>query len=511
MNGAQALVETLLASGVDHCFANPGTSEMHFVAALDGAAAMKPVLVLHETVATGAADGFFRIAGRPAATLLHLGPGLANGLSNLHNAKKAHSGVVNVVGEHALPHIALDAPLTADIEGIARPVSAWVRTSASAASVGRDAAEAVAAAAAGHVATLILPGDAAWGAGGRAAARIAPTAAPAPDPEAVEAAAAILKAPGALLLLGPGATDAAALRDAGRIAAATGCAVMTEWSNARLARGAGRVAVGRVPYPVDAAVAALRPFRRIVLAGAKPPVAFFAYPDKPGVLTQPGTEFAALARPGAGAAEALAALADALGAPRTPAGVAAAARPEVPEGRATPETVALALGAAIPEGAIVVDESVSTGRAFFGATAGAPPHDWLNNRGGSIGYGLPLSVGAAMAGNGRPVIALVGDGSAMYSPQALWTLAREGLPVTAVIWANRSYAILRGELANVGVSNVGPRALSMLSLENPPIDWVLLARSMGVEAERVDTATGLAAALRAGIASKGPYLVECLI
>ena len=511
MNGAQALVETLLASGVDHCFANPGTSEMHFVAALDGAAAMKSVLVLQENVATGAADGFWRISGRPAATLLHLGPGLANGLSNLHNAKKAHSGVVNVVGEHALPHIALDAPLTADIEGIARPVSAWVRTSASAAAIGRDAAEAVAAARNGEVATLILPGDTAWGPGGETAAPIAPEAPAAPDGEAVDAAAKMLRQEAALLILGPGATSAAALENAGRIAAATGCAVLTEWSNATLARGAGRVSVGRVPYPVNQAVEALKPYRRIVLAGAKPPVAFFAYPDKPGVLTQPGAAFVTLSAPGPASALGLAALAEALNAPKAPVGLAEAGRPDVPDGPATPDSVARAIGAVIPEGSIVVDESVSTGRAFFGATAGAPHHDWLNNRGGSIGYGLPLAVGAAMAGGGRPVIAMIGDGSAMYTPQALWTLARENLPVTAVIWSNRSYAILRGELANVGVSNVGPRALSMLTLDDPAIDWVSLSRSMGVEAEQVDTAKGLEAALRAGIASRRPYLVECMI
>lgn len=509
MNGADSLVKTLLASGVDHCFANPGTSEMHFVAALDGAAEMKSVLALHETVATGAADGFFRIAGRPAATLLHLGPGLANGLSNLHNAKKAHSGVLNVVGEHALPHIALDAPLTADIEGIARPVSHWVRTSRSAAEVGRDAAEAAAAASSGQIATLILPGDTAWTEGGRPAARIAHGSTEPPDADMIEAAARMLAAPGALLLLGPGATDEAALRDAGRIAAATGCALMTEWSNARLARGAGRVAVGRVPYPVDQALEALRPFRRIVLAGSKPPVAFFAYPDKPGVLTQPGTEFAKIAEPGPAAAEALRALADALGAhdaPRT----AEPGRPDIPAGPTDPNGIAAALGATIPEGCIVVDESVTTGRAFFGLTAGAPPHDWLNNRGGSIGYGMPLAVGAALAGKGRPVLALVGDGSAMYSPQALWTMAREGLPVTVLIFANRSYRILRGELANVGVSNVGPRALSMLSLEEPVIDWLSMARSMGVEAERVSEAPALAAAIRAGLAAGGPYLVEVM-
>lgn len=459
MNGAESLVKTLLAAGVDHCFTNPGTSEMHFVAALDGAAEMRSVLCLQEGVVTGAADGFWRVSGRPAATLLHLGPGLANGLSNLHNAKKAHSGIVNIVGEHALPHIELDAPLTSDIEGIARPVSQWVRTSRSAADVGRDAADAVAAAsgASPQVATLILPGDTAWGEGGVPAAPVAPEA-PRPVSEAaIEASAKALNQPGALLLLGPGALTERALTAAGRIAAKTGCGLLTEWSNARLERGAGRVSVGRVPYPVDLALEALAPYRRIVLAGARPPVAFFAYPDKPGRLTAEGTEFETLGVVGDDLPAALEALAEALGAAKTPpAQVAITACPDIPDGPATPDSIAAALGASLPEGVIVVDESVTTGRAFFPATAGAAPHSWLNNRGGSIGYSLPVAVGAAMAAPDRKILALTGDGSAMYTLQALWTMARESLDVTVVIFANRSYSILRGELTNVGVQNPDP-------------------------------------------------------
>ncbi|WP_340109938.1 acetolactate synthase large subunit [Pikeienuella sp. HZG-20] len=514
MNGAESLVKTLLGAGVDHCFANPGTSEMHFVAALDGAAEMRSVLVLQENVATGAADGFWRMAGRPAATLLHLGPGLANGLSNLHNARKAHSGVVNIVGEHAIPHIALDAPLTSDIEGIARPVSEWVRTSRSAADVGRDAAEAVAAAsgAPAKVATLILPGDTAWDSGGVVAAPISPAAPKEISGAAIDAAAAALRQPGALLLLGPGALDEASLVSAGRIAAATGCALLTEWSNARLERGAGRVSVGRVPYPVDKALAVLAPYSRIVLAGARAPVAFFAYPDKPGVLTAEGTEFATLGGPGDDLPAALKALAEALGAGRAaPFGVAEAMRPAIPQGPATAESIAAVLGAVLPEGAVVVDESVTVGRNFFGATAGAPPHSWLNNRGGSIGYGMPLAVGAAMGAPGRKVVALVGDGSAMYTPQALWTMAREGLDVTVLIFANRDYAILKGELTNVGVANAGPRAMSMLTLDQPVLEWTALARGMGVEAEKVEDAPSLAAALKAGLDAEGPYLIEVMI
>lgn len=513
MNGAQSLVRTLLASGVDVCFTNPGTSEMHFVAALDSEPGMRSVLALFEGVATGAADGYYRMAEKPASTLLHLGPGLANGLSNLHNAKKAGSGIVNIVGEHAIPHIALDAPLTSDIEGIARPVSHWVHTSTSSADIGKDGAAAVAAAqvAPGQVATLILPGDTAWNPGGVVADPAPVPQVPTADDATIDAAVEALRQDGALLLLGGGALTEEALEHAGRIAAATGCGLLTEWSNARLERGAGRVSVNRIPYVVEMATATLAPYRHVVLAGAKPPVAFFAYPDKPGVLTAEGTEFTELASPDLDVAAALEALSEAVGAKgTTPMGIAIAERPPVSDGPITPETIAAVLGAHIPEGAIIVDESVTTGRAFFGQTAGAPPHSWLNNRGGSIGYGLPVAVGAAVAAPDRKVIALEGDGSAMYTVQGLWTMARENLDVTVLIFANRTYQILLGELTNVGVQNPGPRALDMMSLDNPALGWVEMARGMGVDGCAVTENGELSHALAAGLATDGPYLIEVL-
>jgi len=509
MNGAESLVRTLVKGGVDVCFTNPGTSEMHFVAALDRVPGMRSVLALFEGVATGACDGFYRIAGRPASTLLHLGPGLANGVANLHNAKKAHSGVVNIVGEHAIPHIALDAPLTSDIEGIARPVSHWVHTSLGAEQVGADGARAVAAAMTppGQVATLILPGDTAWNEGGAVAEPVAPPSRPAVPDAAVDAAARALGGQDSLMLLGGDALGEDCLLLAGRIAAATGCGLLTEWSNTRLDRGAGRVAVNRIPYPVEQALELLAPYRRIVLVGARPPVAFFGYPDKPGVLTAEGTRFVELADAGA-----LDALANAVGAGKVaPVGVAEARRPDIPDGPATPETIASVLGALIPEGAIIIDESITTGRRFFGETAGAPPHVWLNNRGGSIGYGLPVAIGAAMAAPESKVIALEGDGSAMYTVQSLWTMAREQLDVTVLVFANRSYRILHGELSGVGVENPGPRAIDMLTLNRPELDWVAMARGMGVEACRVSEAPDLAQALEAGLACEGPYLIEIML
>ncbi len=511
MNGAESLVHTLLANGVEVCFTNPGTSEMHFVAALDHIAGMRSVLALQEGVATGAADGYYRMAGKPASTLLHLGPGLANGVSNLHNAKKAGSGVVNIIGEHASTHIELDAPLTSDIEGIARPVSHWVRTSVSSATVGKDAAQAVQAArrAPGQIASLILPSDTAWDEGGVAHAALSPEE-PAPFAHDMLAqAAAALDGPESLLLLGGAALTESNLEMAGRIAAQSGCKLLSEWANARLERGAGRVAVGRVPYPIDIALEVLKPFKRIVLLGARAPIGFFAYPGKPAVLTREGAEIIALAGAGADLGAALSALGEATGASHTPpAHVTQASVPARQSGPITLDALAAVIARTIPEDAIVVDESVTTGRAFSPATAGAAKHTWLNNCGGSIGYGLPVSIGAAVACPDRKVMALVGDGSAMYTVQALWSMARENLDVTILIFANHSYKILRGELTNVGVQNPGPRAIDMLSLDRPELQWVPMANSMGVAACQVRDCEALESAIETGLATAGPYLIQ---
>ena len=511
MNGAESLVRSLIASGVDTCFTNPGTSEMHFVAALDHVPGMRSVLALFEGVATGAADGYYRMARKPACTLLHLGPGLANGIANLHNAKKAGSGVVNIVGEHAATHIELDAPLTADIEGLARPVSHWVHTSKSAADVGRDGARAVTAAmtAPGQVASLMLPSDTAWSDGGPVVAAEPPVVRPAPTGGAIAGAAAALGGPSTLLLLGGDALSEANLERAGRIAAKTGCAVLSEWANARTERGAGRVVVNRIPYPIDAALKVLEPYDRIVLVGARAPIGFFAYPGKPARLTRPDTGIIELADVAADLDAALNGLVLELDAAATPPkGVAERTAEPDPNGPLNPDTIAAAISATIPENGIVVDESVTTGRAFFPATKGAAPHTWINNLGGSIGYSLPVAIGAAIACPDRKVMTLSGDGSAMYTVQSLWTMAREGLDITVLIFANRSYRILRGELTNVGVGNPGPRAIDMLSLDRPDLGWVDMARGMGVEGEKVEDAAALTDAIRTGLSTDGPYLVE---
>ena len=516
MNGAESLVRTLVDADVNVCFTNPGTSEMHFVAALDRVEGMRCVLGLFEGVVTGAADGYYRIAGKPASTLLHLGPGLGNGLANLHNARRARSGIVNIIGEHATYHIEHDAPLTSDIEGVARPMSNWVKTSKSAATLAGDAAEAVTVArtAPGNIATLIVPADNQWNEASGAARVQAPTARQQVGNDAVVSAAKVLRAGGksALLLLGGVAVTGRALELAGRIAAKTGCALSAEYANARLERGAGRVTLPRIPYVVDVATKALKNVRQLVLVGADVPVAFFAYPNKPSVLTPPDCEVTRLASVEQDLEHALEALASELDALHTPpAHVASPSRPEVPRGPITQEGIAAILGAYMPENAIVVDEAITTGRGFASLTAGAPPHDWLSIMGGAIGFALPCSVGAAIAAPNRKVVTLEGDGSAMYTLQALWTMAREQLDVTILVFANRSYQILRGELAGVGAGEPGKRATDMLTIDRPDLDWVGLAKAQGVDASRASTLEELEKRFKYAIASSGPYLIEVVL
>ena len=508
MNGAESLVRTLLASGVDTCFANPGTSEMHFVAALDRIPGMRCVLGLFEGVVTGAADGYARMTGRPAATLLHCGPGLANGLANLHNARRARVPVVNIVGDQATFHRPLDAPLTADTEGWARPVSGWVRTAAAAARVGADAAQAVQAArtAPGQVATLILPSDTSWDEGGEVAAALPVPPPQPPDAAAVETAARALRsgAPTVLLLAGA-ALRADALALAGGICAATGARMRAEPFNTRVERGAGRVPIERMPYPLDLALEALAGVQHIVLVGASPPVAFFAYPGRPGRESPADCALHVLARPETDGPAALAALAEAVGA--RPVSAPAATRPVPARGAVTAEGMAQTLAALLPEGAVVVDESITFGFSAFPLTQSAAPHDWLQLMGGAIGNGLPLATGAALGAPGRRVIALQADGSAMYTVQALWTQAREQLDITTVILSNRAYAILQLELANVG-ANPGRTALDMMDLSNPALDWCQIGAGLGVESARAETLEQFADLLAATNRRSGPFLIE---
>ncbi|MCP8941049.1 acetolactate synthase large subunit [Alsobacter sp. SYSU M60028] len=510
MNGAESLVATLLGGGIDTCFANPGTSEMHFVAALDRSAGIRCVLGLHETVVTGMADGYFRIARRPAATLLHCGPGLANGLANLHNARRARSGIVNIVGDQATYHRPHDAPLTADTDALARTVSAWVRTCARAADVGRDAAQAIQAARTmpGQIATLILPSDTSWDAGGVVADPLPVPQPPPLDPFAVDEAARVLRSgePALVLLAGHGVL-APAQALAWRIARATGATLMADFVTAHQARGQGRLNLPRVPYDTDLARQTLAPFKTIVLVNAKPPVGFFAYPGKPSTQASDEARFITLSRPDQDATAALAALAEALGAPPVPM-PDAGPRPQPPTGAISPEGLARAIAALMPDQAIVSDESISYGRGLAATIGGGPPHDWLNLAGGAIGDGLPVATGAAIGAKGeRRVISLQADGSALYSLQALWTQSRAKLPCTTIILSNRKYAILLGEYAKVGASP-GRTALDMLDLGNPDLNWVKLANGLGVEGAAARDLDTLCDLLRQSFFRAGPFLIE---
>ena len=515
MNGADLLCETMVANGLDVCFANPGTSEMHFVAALDRKPEIRCILGLFEGVVTGAADGYARMADRPAATLLHLGPGLANGLANLHNARRAFSPIVNVVGEHTAAHLPYDAPLTTDIESLARPMSHWVHRSAAAAEVGRDTAAAIGVAMGWprQIATLILPADAAWDQTAEAPPRSTFAGPKPPDVEQVRAAARALRnGIATTILLSGHALRAAALETASRIARATGARLLAQQSNARMQRGAGRVAIDRVPYNVDQALASFAHTGQVVLVGAKAPVAFFAFPGKPSSMLPPACRVVELADNGADLPAALEALAEELGVGAgIHADLAARAEPAPPSGALTPDAIAQALTALMPDQCIVCDESVSSGRNFFRPTAGARPHDFLQLTGGAIGIGLPLATGAAVACPERKVIVLQADGSGMYTVQALWTQARERLDIVTIVFANRRYAILHGELRNVGAGEPGRNALRMLDLDDPALDWVSLAKGMGVEAVRAHDARSFTDSLRAALARRGPFLIEALV
>lgn len=513
MNGAQALIRTLVDADVDVCFMNPGTSEMHFVAALDAVPEMRSVLALFEGVATGAADGFARVAGRPAAALLHLGPGLGNGLANLHNARRARTPVVNIVGDHATYHAKYDAPLQSDIVSIARGVSGWIRTSTDPTEVAGDAADAVAAACGppGQVATLILPADVCWSdSNGPATPRPLGSRSPVDGNVLDEVAAVLASGEPAALLLGGSAMLEDGLVAASRLAAATGAKLMAETFPARAERGAGLPTVERLAYLAEFAQMQLDGLRHLVLVDAGSPVSFFAYPDKASDLVPEGCTVHVLSAPGDDAVAALAALADRAGSPPE-AARQEATRPDRPTGALDAQTLAAAIGALLPEGAIVADEGNTAGLFVSGATAGCPRHDWLCLTGGSIGYGMPVATGAAVAAPDRRVLNLQADGSAMYTLQSLWTQAREGLDVTTIICSNRSYAVLNLELSRVGAEEPGPRALDMLDLTRPELDFVSLARGMGVPAERATTAEELTGALERSLATEGPSLVEAVL
>jgi acetolactate synthase I/II/III large subunit len=534
-NGADVLTDTLLANGIDVCFANPGTSEMHFVSALDRKSQMRCILGLYEGVVTGAADGYARMVDKPAATLLHTGPGLANGLANIHNAKRAQTPMVNIIGDHATYHLPFDAPLTSDIEGLAKPMSHWVKRVESVETVSNDAAHAVAAAntAPGQIASLILPADVAWSAlpdGAQISViRVSAPHVPIPSDEAITRVAKALTEAGVnaantTILISGRALRTTSLKLVGRIAQATGVRLMAQQANSRAERGAGSVPIDRVPYSVDLALKTFSTTTRMILVGAKAPVGFFAYPGKPSSMLPENCEVIELANAEQDISAALQLLVDKLpvisiseiDAPKTQAiDSSAVINFASLQPRLNPANISQIIAALIPEGAIVCEEAVSSGRDLFPATWGSAPHDWLQITGGAIGLGLPLALGASIACPNRKVIDLQADGSGMYTLQALWTMARERCDVLVLLYANRRYNILLGELKAVGAGGAdgkpGYNASRMLDLIDPSLDWVHLAKGMGVDAARVETPKQLADLMQSALNKRGPFLIEMMI
>jgi acetolactate synthase-1/2/3 large subunit len=513
MNGAETLVRTLLASGVRVCFANPGTSEMHFVAALDRHPEMRCILSLFEGGASGAADGYFRMTGEVAATLLHLAPGFGNAFANLHNARKAQSGVLNIMGDHADYHLRFEAPLKGDTIAVSQAISHWTRVTSEPGRVATDAADAIQAARAknGQIATLILPANMAWDAAEGHAVAPSPPALRRPSAGEVAAAARALRQPGAILLVdGPVLWSDLGLL-AKRLTKAAGARLMQPYFVSRFRRGAGAVKIERMAYRLVENRALLKGASALVLCGTTRPAGFFAYPGLPSTPDDPDTRLIDLCSRDMDIEWTLSALAAELGeAELGPEDFVPLDLPVLPEGALTTTKLGEAIGALMPEDAVVVDEAISAFNPLASGMQRGRGHDVLTITGGSIGFGMPNAVGAAVACPDRKVVVLEGDGSGMYTLQSLWTMAREGLDVTVVILANRGYQILRDELAAVGVREVGRNITRMFDVEGPELDWVALAKGHGVHGIRVSDMAGFNAAFAAAMAQRGPRLIEVL-
>ncbi len=515
MRGADVIARTLADAGVDVCFTNPGTSEMHLVAALDHEPRIRGVLTLFEGVASGAADGYARIADKPAATLLHLGPGHGNALANLHNARRAYSPLVNIIGDHARHHRVFDPPLASDIASLAAPVSRWVGEAADERALRETVLEAVAASYGppGGVASLIVPADVAWAdveePAGQAGLNF-PTPASVPEERIAELARHLRKARNPVLFLGGRACREEGLKAAGRIRDALGVRLVMETFPARISRGAGRVSATRLQYFAEGAAQDLKDADLLVLAGSRPPAGFFAYPGKPSSYVPEGAQVVRLAGLDEDVTGALHALADALDAACEPTVIPPADAPPLtqPDERVTPQAVGAALWRRMPEGTIICDDSTTSGLGVYFLLEQAAPHEWLCLTGGAIGAGMPMGIGAKLAAPGSKVITLNGDGAGAYTLQALWTQAREGLDIVNIIFANHSYLILNVELARLGlVGETGEKARSLLSLEGPRLDWVKLAEGFGVKAWRAETAGAFDEALADALAYEGPSLI----
>ncbi len=514
MNGATALINTLADCGVEFCIANPGTSEMHLVQALDAVPRMRSVLALFEGVCTGAADGIGRMTGKPAATLLHLGPGMANGIANLHNARRGNAPMINIIGNHPNYHIGFDAPLTSDIDTLAKNFSCWIKSCSTAETLGQDGADAYTASlrqssgSTGQIATLIMGADAAWGESpGPAAPNPVPQRAKVSEATVDAVASVIEKGAKTALLLEHHATEQAAMEAASKIASKTGCRLLNGTFPARVDGGPGRVSVERLPYFPEQILATLEGVEQLVLVGGEVPASFFAYRGIPGQLLPEACEVTRLTTIEEDSIDALQHLAERLGAENEAVSRFEKQAIPKPDGELDTKSIIQAIAATMPEEVIVCTDS-GGGNAAYPFCQNSAPNSWLSLTGGAIGQGGPCATGAALACPDRPVLALLGDGGAAYTNQALWTQAREQLNVTTVIFANNSYNILNVEYARLGVKDVGEIAASLFDIGNPEIDWVAMAKGFGVPGARADSAEELCKLLENSYQTPGPFLIQ---
>ncbi len=510
MNGAEALVASAISGGVEICFANPGTTELPLVQALDSVPGLRSILCLHENVATGAADGYGRMATNPAMCLLHLGQGLANGLTNLHNARRAFTPVVNVIGDHAAWHLAADPLLATDVESLAHTVSDYVKKSLGATTVALDLADAIEAAMnGGRIATLIVPHDAQIDEAGDGISLRRVRAKKTYSSSRVVEAAKALKSGKSALLLGGDALSEPGILLAGRIAAIGDADLLCDNFFARMERGGGLPSPTKLPYFPDQALELTRRYERVIVAGTRRPVAFFGYPGLPSYLTTE-EQTVILAGPQEDTLGALAALASEVNAPDF-IGEVRGTPPVMPKGALDAQSVSAVIASLQRENCIVMDEVLSVGVPYFDASKHSPRFSHLMLTGGAIGQGPSAATGAAIACPNRKVINFQSDGCGAYSIQAFWTQARENLDVVTIIGSNRSYHILEVELLRAGVAQTGPVTRSMLGLDNPFLNWVKIGEGFGVPAVAVDRAEALARELERALMDKGPRLIEAIM
>ncbi|MFT7685792.1 MAG: acetolactate synthase-1/2/3 large subunit [Candidatus Azotimanducaceae bacterium] len=514
MNGAESMLESLINNGVEVCFSNPGTSEMHMVSAMGKSSQMRAILGLFEGVCTGAADGYGRMAGKPACTLLHLGPGLSNGSANLHNAHKARSPVINLIGDHATYHKKYDAPLTSDIEGLAGPVSHWVHTSVDASALPKDAAEAarVANMGPGKIATLIVPADCAWNDSVEPENCLPAVELTKVEDVSISKASDLLRnGANTVLLMNNLALTEKGLALADQIAQKTGARVLCDTFTKRLPRGQGRCGIERLGYFAEQAVEQLKGVEQLIMVGTKAPVAFFAYPGKASEFYPEGSVLHTLSEQDENAEDALSRLCENLEASDVKPRYISLKKPGLGSGDLTPSSIGMTFAELMPVDAIVVDEAATSGGPSQGYSTTTEPHDWLSLTGGSIGFCLPVAIGAAVACPDRKVICSHGDGGAMYTIQSLWTMVRENLDICVVIFANRKYQILQVELSRVGAQSMNKQTLDVLNLDNPELNFSNIAQGMGMNAVRVETTEDFNNHYEKAMNTKGPFLIEAII